>query len=104
MIEFIHICIFLSVLYVFARCRFKMNKQDKEIKKLSEELRSSRMTIEIYKETYQLRKVCKVPEGTIDAVKYAMIHNHPDNGGSVEKFILYRRCYENLTGGKRLHG
>lgn len=104
MIEFIHICIFLSMLYVFARCRFRINRQDKEIKKLSEELRSSKITMEIYRTTYQLKRDCKMPEGTIEAVKYAMIHNHPDNGGSEEKFILYRRCYENLTGGRRLHG
>lgn len=41
-----------------------------------------------------------IPDGTIEAVKYAMIHNHPDNGGDAEKFILYKDCYDKLTGGR----
>lgn len=40
----------------------------------------------------------EIPKGTIEAVKYAMIHNHPDNGGNAEKFILYKNCYDRLTG------
>lgn len=39
----------------------------------------------------------RIPKGTIEAVRYAMIHSHPDNGGSSEKFILYKECYEELT-------
>lgn len=42
--------------------------------------------------------VIKMPEGTLDAVRYAMIHNHPDNGGDPDKFRIYRECYEKLTG------
>lgn len=43
----------------------------------------------------------EIPKGTIEAVRYAMIHNHPDNGGSSEKFILYKNCYDKLTGGAK---
>lgn len=39
----------------------------------------------------------KLPDGTVEAVKLAMIKSHPDNGGSAEKFILYKKCYEELT-------
>lgn len=45
-------------------------------------------------------KPVEIPKGTIEAVRYAMIHNHPDNGGDAEKFILYKKCYDKLTGGR----
>ncbi len=37
------------------------------------------------------------PPGTIQAVKYAMKHAHPDNGGNAEDFIRFQKCYEELT-------
>lgn len=33
----------------------------------------------------------------IQAVKYAMKHAHPDNGGNAEDFIRFQKCYEELT-------
>ncbi len=44
----------------------------------------------------------EIPKGTIEAVKYAMKHAHPDNGGNAEDFIRFQKCYEELTrkGGK----
>lgn len=38
-----------------------------------------------------------IPKGTIQAVKYAMKHAHPDNGGNVADFIRFQKCYEELT-------
>lgn len=38
-----------------------------------------------------------IPHGTIEAVKYAMKHAHPDNGGNAEDFIKFKKCYEELT-------
>lgn len=38
-----------------------------------------------------------IPKGTIEAVKYAMKHAHPDNGGNAEDFIRFQKCYEELT-------
>ena len=32
----------------------------------------------------------------VDAVKYAMIHSHPDNGGNKDDFIKYMKVYKNL--------
>lgn len=34
---------------------------------------------------------------TIQAVKYAMKHAHPDNGGNAEDFMKFKKCYEELT-------
>lgn len=42
----------------------------------------------------------QIPEGTIEAVRFAMAQSHPDNGGDPEKFRRYRDCYEKLTGKK----
>lgn len=43
-----------------------------------------------------------VPPNTIQAVKYAMKHAHPDNGGNVEDFMKFQKCYEELMRGARL--
>ncbi len=38
-----------------------------------------------------------ISKDTIDAVRYAMKHAHPDNGGNAEDFIRFQKCYEELT-------
>lgn len=38
-----------------------------------------------------------ISEDTVDAVRYAMKHAHPDNGGNAEDFIRFQKCYEELT-------
>lgn len=38
-----------------------------------------------------------IPQGTIEAVKYAMKKSHPDSGGNAEDFIKFRKVYEELT-------
>lgn len=42
-------------------------------------------------------KGTSIPPDTIKAVKYAMKHAHPDNGGNAEDFIKFQKCYEELT-------
>lgn len=42
----------------------------------------------------RLRGNPKIPPDTIQAVKYAMKHAHPDNGGNAEDFIRFQKCYE----------
>ena len=39
-----------------------------------------------------------IPQDIISAVRYAMKHAHPDNGGKAEDFIRFQKCYEELTG------
>lgn len=95
MAGFIAVCVI-----VFCLCVIRIKSQDKEISRLGEELRSNKVAFEIYKSVYQQMEHV-VPDGTIEAVKYAMIKSHPDNGGEIEKFILYRECYEKLTGRNR---
>ena len=36
------------------------------------------------------------PEGTIDAVKYAVKKSHPDNGGNADDFIRFKKCLDEL--------
>lgn len=40
----------------------------------------------------------KISSDTISAVRHAMKHAHPDNGGSTEDFMRFKKCYEELTG------
>lgn len=44
--------------------------------------------------TYSTQSISK---DTIDAVRYAMKHAHPDNGGNAEDFIRFQKCYEELA-------
>lgn len=50
---------------------------------------------EMEKKKYNVNTV--VPPNTIQAVKYAMKHSHPDNGGNADDFIRFQKCYEELT-------
>lgn len=38
-----------------------------------------------------------VPDGTIDAVKYAVKKSHPDNGGNADDFIRFKKCLDELS-------
>lgn len=38
-----------------------------------------------------------IPQGTIEAVKYAMKKSHPDNGGNAEDFVRFQKVYKELT-------
>ncbi len=49
----------------------------------------------VYGNGYQ--GVSQISKDTVDAVRYAMKHAHPDNGGNAEDFIRFQKCYEELT-------
>lgn len=38
-----------------------------------------------------------IPDNTLEAVRYAMIHSHPDNGGDTEQFIKFKEVYDRLS-------
>lgn len=38
-----------------------------------------------------------IPKDTVVAIRYAMKHAHPDNGGNADDFIRFQKCYEELT-------
>lgn len=78
--------------------------EKKEMKKYENILKDR---IEIYKcllnkQTIQKTKVVyrDFPDGTIEAVKYAVKHSHPDNGGDEKDFIKFKKCYEALKSSK----
>lgn len=50
-----------------------------------------------FKKEYENNSKRSIPSNTVQAVKYAMKHAHPDNGGNVEDFMKFRKCYEELT-------
>lgn len=73
-----------------------------ELLRKNEEIQSRNMYISSLK--YQL--MTRTSSSSIyssddikDAVKFAMIHSHPDNGGTQEDFIKYRKLYKNISGG-----
>ncbi len=38
----------------------------------------------------------ELPEGTLEAVKFAMKMSHPDNKGNIKEFIKYSEVYDKL--------
>lgn len=47
-----------------------------------------------------IKHINNVPKDTLEAVKYAMNKAHPDNAGDAEKFMRYKKCYDELRGEK----
>lgn len=81
-----------------------LQEDNKYYKSLLEECSRiiNKLRAELYyakrKENIQNQPVTKeIPEGTIEAVKFAMAKSHPDNGGNIKDFIKYRDVYEKLT-------
>lgn len=102
--------ILVSMLTYIALCNLLLRIR---VKSLKQELRAKESEInlmhlhivklnaciaKLYKIKTQARSN-RISPVVLEAVKYAMVKNHPDNGGSVEKFMLYRDCYEKLKEG-----
>lgn len=94
----------IQLIFLALRQRFKIKKLEQE-KELTERSRDrwergywrliQYVSKEMEKKKYNVNTV--VPPNTIQAVKYAMKHAHPDNGGNAEDFIRFQKCYEELT-------
>lgn len=55
--------------------------------------------IDLYRKLYgRTNNTPQISKDTVDAVRYAMKHAHPDNGGSAEDFVRFKKCYEELVG------
>lgn len=55
--------------------------------------------IDLYRKLYgRTNNTPQFSKDTVDAVRYAMKHAHPDNGGSAEDFVRFKKCYEELVG------
>ncbi len=55
--------------------------------------------IDLYRKLHgRTNNTPQISKDTVDAVRYAMKHAHPDNGGSAEDFVRFKKCYEELAG------
>lgn len=55
--------------------------------------------IDLYRKLYgRTNNTPQISKDTVGAVRYAMKHAHPDNGGSAEDFVRFKKCYEELVG------
>lgn len=72
-------------------------KTDRLKRELAAEKEEKRKWMALYGEL-RVRKAEEtgIPEHTLEAVRYAMIHSHPDNGGKKEEFIVFAGCYNQL--------
>ena len=79
-------------------------KEKKDHQKTREKNMQYKSEAAFYKQKYleirRLQSVCSIPQthhpDTLDAVRYAMIKSHPDNGGKKEDFVRFSDCYNNL--------
>lgn len=83
-------------------------KEEIEIKSIvikTQEIKIKRLQSEIFKYKYKLSRLNKNSNmrnrnernnEIEEAVKFAMIHAHPDNGGDTQKFIKFRKLYEEI--------
>lgn len=95
--------LFYNMLSASARKKKKILEMQEELIDKDCKIASMREEITVLRLQIQMNgirrdKPIEIPKGTIEAVRYAMIQNHPDNGGEAEKFILYKRCYDKLIG------
>lgn len=106
-ITFITSFAIFQLVFLALRQRFKIKEleQEKELIEHSRDrwekhyrLRISMLQNKVDELTKcRIKNGSKIPKDTIQAVKYAMKHAHPDNGGNVEDFIRFQKCYEELT-------
>lgn len=78
----------------------KLEERDEEILNLKYKIID--LEFENKNETikYVHRNKITVPDGALEAVRYAMNKSHPDNGGKHEDFIKFRKLYEEMKGMK----
>lgn len=102
--------IIFCTISAFLLSRIESQKRIKDIRKSHRrELREKDYLFSVYKTSAEcemdrlnkeLQKKMRnmFPDGTIEAVKYAMNKSHPDNGGKQEDFLKFRKLYEDLKG------
>ena len=106
-ISFIVSFIIFQLAFLTLRQRFKIKQleQEKELIERSQDIweKHYRLCISMLENRideltkYRTKNSSKIPTDTIKAVKYAMKHAHPDNGGNADDFIRFQKCYEELT-------
>ena len=108
MISFLWFVIIVSVLFsigigIIIKKEEEIISRSIEIK--AQEIKIKRLQSELFKYKYKLsrlnknsniRKRNEQNNEIEEAVKFAMIHAHPDNGGDTQKFIKFRKLYEEI--------
>lgn len=88
-ITFMFFFVMFQLAFLALRQRFKIKLLEQEIQELKNRVNKLMQR--------KISKKSEIPLDTIQAVKYAMKHAHPDSGGNVEDFIKFQKCYEELT-------
>lgn len=103
------ICFFICAIFALAwekyynKIKFEvLNKilleKDEEIKSRDRTIAYLRnmMNSDLYRYTNLHTTSNSYSEDVIEAVKFAMIHAHPDNGGDPNTFIKYKNLYDKI--------
>ena len=87
---------FIGILFKYInQCKLNRIKQDR-IDELTGTLRIYMIQNEVLERQLN-RKTNNINCEVVEAVRYAMIHAHPDNGGDSDTFIKYRKLYKSIV-------
>lgn len=106
MISFLWFVIIVSVLFsIGIGIIMKKEIEIKSIVIKTQEIKIKSLRSKIFEYEYKLSRLNKNSNmrnrnernnEIEEAVKFAMIHAHPDNGGDTQKFIKFRKLYEEI--------
>ena len=98
----VSVCLIISVVRyknIYERYVYQMyleSQYAEEIKRLSSRVeRLQERNLELRENSSRLIKE-GLPNGTMDAVRYAVKKSHPDNGGNAEDFIKFNEILKKL--------
>lgn len=85
----------IYILYDFNEdLKYSLKMSEKSLKVREEQLDRAHKAEEYYKNLYISNTIQN--QVAVDAARIAMRLSHPDNGGNMEDFIKFKKCYEHL--------
>lgn len=100
-LTFIYILIAIFFIYTYKK---EIKKYQEEIESYKKRIESERDTKLYYWSMYNKNKNKAIYSlEVLEAVRYAVIKSHPDNGGKAEDFIKFNKCLKKLESEKNVN-
>lgn len=83
-------------LIMYASCLKSYLKSKEENASLKEENTRLSILLSAFRESFIKENNSTIDSNVKEAVRYAMLKSHPDNGGKSEDFVKFRNLYERM--------
>lgn len=83
-------------LIMYVSCLKNYLKAKEENIKLKEENTRISILLSAFRESFIKENNSTIDSNVKEAVRYAMLRSHPDNGGKSEDFVKFRKLYERM--------